>query len=300
MEFERFPHHPQPGAFAPGMHPGPDYRYSQSIASHQGLGSQSQLYGSQCSVHPRMRGKRPSSHRPTVASSASSLSSASSTMSEKARPKNTVVNMVKDTVKAVPLPEVLTIVAVFGVSALHHYKNRGSRRVVPCADNKWARYVCNAMFAYSAFEFAKDNGFIMKKKKAENGGEKDGSRGLGAPSRDAPAYEFDVSWAVPLSASKHYYNCVYRSGDGLANADAQALGAAAAVRALRGETLLQAHRAGASMVDSALAEADVLLRHKAAECALGPGDTIQNAGRVAIATAVRLHQERCARHMSRQ
>ncbi|KAJ2776164.1 hypothetical protein H4R18_005814 [Coemansia javaensis] len=291
------------------MYPPHNYRYyhneqyAQSAASHQALSDDRppRPYDSQYSGRPYAGGGG--------GSGAGSGYPAVSIVSEHETPrptgpKNTVANVLKATVKSISLLDVLPVVAAVGTSLFHHYKHRESETIVPYTPSKWTKYASNAVFAYNAFKFAKDNGFIRKNR--AQGGLRSVAGPAGLASRsvataasdlDAAAYELDVSWAVPLAAAKRHYNCVYRGAGGLGGADAQALGAAAAVRALRGEALLQAH--GGSVLDAALAEADALLRRKAAECALGPDDTIERAGRVAIATAARLHHERQRRHMSR-
>ncbi|KAJ2760830.1 hypothetical protein IWQ56_005395 [Coemansia nantahalensis] len=128
--------------------------------------------------------------------------------------------------------------------------------------------------------------------------------------------EYDVRAAVPREAARRHYYDVYHSGSGVREAGPQVfdsaaavraagpevLGGAAAVRALRGETaqqLLQRDQAGPAdkvhnmtIMDCALAEVADLLGRKAAAGPLGPADTIENVGRIALATIINIKTER--------
>ncbi|KAJ1725263.1 hypothetical protein LPJ61_005660 [Coemansia biformis] len=111
--------------------------------------------------------------------------------------------------------------------------------------------------------------------------------------------EYDARWAVPKSAAKRHYYDVYHAKVGLRNANAQTMGGAAAIRALRKETQQQRHQkdcksarcsglAKSTVMDSALAEAHYLLQRKAAVARLGPNDTIESVGRIALATIIKM------------
>ncbi|KAJ2769366.1 hypothetical protein IWQ57_003139, partial [Coemansia nantahalensis] len=113
--------------------------------------------------------------------------------------------------------------------------------------------------------------------------------------------EYDMRWAVSRAVARRHYYDVYHSGSGVRAAGPEVLGGAAAVRALRGETAQQlmqrdpAAPAGKlrslTIMDCALAEVADLLRCKAATGPLGPADTIENVGHIALATIIHIKTE---------
>ncbi|KAJ2776166.1 hypothetical protein H4R18_005816, partial [Coemansia javaensis] len=115
------------------------------------------------------------------------------------------------------------------------------------------------------------------------------------------AEEFDARWAVPKAEAKHNYHEVYRTPGGLEAASMFVLGGAAAIRALRKEAR-QCDRASVAsdrsedqaIMESAMAEASSLLARKAARAELAPDETVENVGRIALATIIQIKTEQCS------
>ncbi|KAJ2715544.1 hypothetical protein H4R19_001148 [Coemansia spiralis] len=113
--------------------------------------------------------------------------------------------------------------------------------------------------------------------------------------------EYDARWAVPKEAARQHYHAVYHAQLDLRSAGPQVLGGAAAIRALRKETAQQRMQhdpraatccgARLTVMDCALAEVDGLLRRKAAATKLTPADTLENVGRIALATIIKIKMD---------
>ncbi|KAJ1726253.1 hypothetical protein LPJ61_005317 [Coemansia biformis] len=110
--------------------------------------------------------------------------------------------------------------------------------------------------------------------------------------------EFDGRWAVPKAVAKHYYNEVYRNKSGLTNTNAEMLGGAAAIRALRKEAWHNGREDGQKKIDEgmvmnyAMTEASSLLARKAGATQLAADDVVENVGRFALATIIQIKVER--------
>ncbi|KAJ2715543.1 hypothetical protein H4R19_001147 [Coemansia spiralis] len=113
--------------------------------------------------------------------------------------------------------------------------------------------------------------------------------------------EYDARWAVPKEVARRHHHAVYHAQLDLRSAGPQVLGGAAAIQALRKETAQQrmhqdsgtaAHYADMlTVMDCALVEVDSLLRRKAAAAKLAPADTLENVGRIALATIIKIKMD---------
>ncbi|KAJ2156421.1 hypothetical protein GGF46_005196 [Coemansia sp. RSA 552] len=224
------------------------------------------------------------------------------------RQQNTWVNCLKDSSHAVQLSELLPTLTLVGASFIHHARHRDSKVLVPFERTRGFLYLYNALFAVQTYGFAKENGLIKPGMLGlSSGRSRDltpntpdarkllqdiaGSLFLPAPRPGMPQ-QFDDRWAVPQPIAKEHYNSVYH-GAALHMAGPQALGGAAAIQALRDEphgsrqlslAAPEGHRHEHLVLERALSEADHLLARKAEKCRLGAGDTLENVGRIAMAT----------------
>ncbi|KAJ2759269.1 hypothetical protein IWQ56_005781, partial [Coemansia nantahalensis] len=110
---------------------------------------------------------------------------------------------------------------------------------------------------------------------------------------DCLVNEFDGRWAVPRAVAKHYYNEVYRNKGGLNNANAEVMGGAAAIRAVRKVAWHAGRHEGEeasdrAVMDCALTEVADLLARKAAVAPLAADEVFENVGRFALATIIQI------------
>ncbi|KAJ1847764.1 hypothetical protein LPJ70_001373 [Coemansia sp. RSA 2708] len=176
--------------------------------------------------------------------------------------------------------------------------------MVPYKNSKWVRHINNALFAYNAYGFAKDNGIIRHRDMDTR--EIAPTRDLMSPDVSNPLQDiasslirpgngnvveqFDDRWAVPRKAAEHYYNLIYHTKTGLYSASAQMLGAAAAIQALRthysnyGNGYQHEH----SEMGLVLSEVNYLVSHKAETGYANANDTLEMVGKIALATLIKI------------
>ncbi|KAJ2771103.1 hypothetical protein IWQ56_001912 [Coemansia nantahalensis] len=111
---------------------------------------------------------------------------------------------------------------------------------------------------------------------------------------------FDDSVAVQKVVAEHYYRHVYQRNLDLRQATAQTMGGAAAIKTLRDQERMARElrqskmfmppdlRQDQEMLGLALWEVQDLLSRKAALAPLHPEDTMENIGRIALATIIRI------------
>ncbi|KAJ2609368.1 hypothetical protein H4S08_004081 [Coemansia sp. RSA 1365] len=205
--------------------------------------------------------------------------------------------------------------------------------MIPYRKTRLIRYIDNVLFGYSFYSFSKDNGFIKQKNKDDarelswdNRQETfadlmpyDKNRNIdnakseinieravqiiiGSLFKSNRGYslmdQFDDSWAVNRATAEYFHNSVYFRKVNLCNTNAQVLGAAAAMQALKSEkqmALQQKYDRGVPHSTSehmvmglALSEANALLSHKSSVSMLNADDTLENVGRVALATIIKI------------
>ncbi|KAJ2348672.1 hypothetical protein GGF43_004528 [Coemansia sp. RSA 2618] len=111
---------------------------------------------------------------------------------------------------------------------------------------------------------------------------------------------FDHSWAVPKALAEQSHRDVYFSQRSIREIEPHFMGGAAAIQALETERRLFREQHAGSVVDSqheyrvmglALSECDALLERKADAGELGPDDTLQLVGKVALATIIKIKAE---------
>ncbi|KAJ1988069.1 hypothetical protein GGI25_005472 [Coemansia spiralis] len=137
-----------------------------------------------------------------------------------------------------------------------------------------------------------------------------GSQGTGA-ARGVQGYElaaygqpgvfdgFNDSYAVQKLVAEHYFRHIYYKNMDLCHVSAQAMGAAAAIKALQSENelgnmVIADPSAPADLqhdqmvMGMALSEVNNLLESKRQKYALGPDETVESVGKVALATIVKI------------
>ncbi|KAJ1740583.1 hypothetical protein LPJ68_003652 [Coemansia sp. RSA 1086] len=230
---------------------------------------------------------------------------------------NSLLNCLKDSVKSVQITDVIPAVTMLGAAIMHHTKHRRSDTLVPYHKSRWFKRLNNALFAYNAYAFAKDNGFIKSRPRdtSQPSSQAAGNRGLNhsddgsnllqqiasslfLQSNDRNdgnlVSQFDDRWAVPKPTAEHYYNLIYHTKTSLYNASIQMIGAAAAIRALRsGNHHINAsenpgYKAEHSLMGFALSEVSYLLERKEESGYLHPDDTLENVGKIALATLIKI------------
>ncbi|KAJ2720289.1 hypothetical protein GGI07_004696 [Coemansia sp. Benny D115] len=137
-----------------------------------------------------------------------------------------------------------------------------------------------------------------------------GGSGGGMGTRDLESHQptdilstFDPSAAVQKVVAEHYYRHVYRKNMDLLQANAQTLGGAAAIRVLRREADLEAefYTGQQSMPEEmtldqmimgcVLYEVEDLLARKAERGPLQPEETLENVGKIALATVIKIKMD---------
>ncbi|KAJ2850126.1 hypothetical protein IWW36_002125 [Coemansia brasiliensis] len=230
---------------------------------------------------------------------------------------NSLLNCLKDSVKSVQITDVIPAVTMLSAAILHHTKHRRSDTLIPYQKSHWFKRLNNALFAYNAYAFAKDNGFIKSRSRdisqpstqmadtRELSNSNSGSTLLqqiagslflqSNESNDGNLVsQFDDRWAVPKPTAEHYYNLIYHTKTSLYNASIQMLGAAAAIQALRsGNHHISAsenpgYKAEHSLMGFALSEVSYLLERKEEAGYLHPNDTLENVGKIALATLIKI------------
>ncbi|KAJ2711930.1 hypothetical protein H4R19_003012 [Coemansia spiralis] len=126
------------------------------------------------------------------------------------------------------------------------------------------------------------------------------ANGLFRAKGDGHGDEFDSSWAVPRQMAQEYHRSIFRRGTGLQGVEPHVLAGAAAIQALRNEgEVLGYHRrqyGGTNdvrfdfmLLGLALSETQALLTRKAdAGAILGPTDSLEHVGRIALATVIKI------------
>ncbi|KAJ2079736.1 hypothetical protein H4R24_003578 [Coemansia sp. RSA 988] len=266
----------------------------------------------------------------TPAESAKHQTPATSTKADTAKisTANGLLNCLKDSIHSVTFADALPVFTILGAAFAHHYRFRKSENVTPYSRSRWVKYVNNALFAYNIYTFAIDNGFIKREdneaKREMSWDERQPSMSSHVKSRsiDSSASEvnieqtlqtilgtlfvsnrggslmdqFDDSWAVDRAAAEYFHDIVYCRKNNLRNANAQALGGAAAVRALQSESQMALqqnenvpHITPEHMVmGMALSEANALLSHKDVSSMSNSDETLENVGRIALATIIKI------------
>ncbi|KAJ2079738.1 hypothetical protein H4R24_003580 [Coemansia sp. RSA 988] len=113
---------------------------------------------------------------------------------------------------------------------------------------------------------------------------------------------FDDGSAVQKVVAEHYYRSIYRKNMNMQQATAQTMGGAAAIKALRSEEQMWQQlehsmflppdlRKDQIIMGLALSEAEDLLERKAQCCQLRPEDTLENVGKIALATIIKLNMD---------
>ncbi|KAJ1863046.1 hypothetical protein LPJ78_004322 [Coemansia sp. RSA 989] len=208
---------------------------------------------------------------------------------------NSLLNCLKDSVKSVQITDVIPAVTMLGAAIMHHTKHRRSDTLVPYHKSRWFKRLNNALFAYNAYAFAKDNGFIKSRPRdtSQPSSQAAGNRGLNhsddgsnllqqiasslfLQSNDRNdgnlVSQFDDRWAVPKPTAEHYYNLIYHTKTSLYNASIQMIG----------------YKAEHSLMGFALSEVSYLLERKEESGYLHPDDTLENVGKIALATLIKI------------
>ncbi|KAJ2794882.1 hypothetical protein H4R20_006074 [Coemansia guatemalensis] len=240
---------------------------------------------------------------------------------------NGLLNCLKDSIHSVTFADAMPVITILGAAFAHHYRFRKSEHVKPYSRSRWVKYVNNALFAYNIYTFAIDNGFIKREDTAKREMSWDErhlaedlttsnvrSRGIDSGEVDIEQTlqailgslfvsnrgnnlmdQFDDRWAVHRATAEYFYDTVYCRKSNLCNANAQVLGGAAAIRALQSESQMAMqqqyvpHSKPEHMVmGMALSEADALLSHKSAVDMLTVDETLENVGRIALATIIKI------------
>ncbi|PIA13116.1 hypothetical protein COEREDRAFT_83692 [Coemansia reversa NRRL 1564] len=113
---------------------------------------------------------------------------------------------------------------------------------------------------------------------------------------------FDDGSAVQKVVAEHYYRSIYRKNMNMQQVNAQTMGGAAAIKALRSEEKMSQQlehtmfvppdlRRDQMVMGLALSEAEDLLERKAQCCPLRPEDTMENVGKIALATIIKLKMD---------
>ncbi|KAJ2795980.1 hypothetical protein H4R20_005693 [Coemansia guatemalensis] len=113
---------------------------------------------------------------------------------------------------------------------------------------------------------------------------------------------FDDASAVQKVVAEHYYRSIYRKNMNMQQANAQTMGGAAAIKALRSEEHMSQQlensmfvppdlRQDQMVMGLALSEVEDLLERKAQCCALRPEDNMENVGKIALATIIKLKMD---------
>ncbi|KAJ1732563.1 hypothetical protein LPJ61_001982 [Coemansia biformis] len=120
------------------------------------------------------------------------------------------------------------------------------------------------------------------------------------PNKRGSVEEFDTSWAMPKHLAEEHYRNIYRHRIGLRGVKPHVLGGAAAIKALRSERQMMSYHGmqqGVSdpgykqdfmLLGLALTEVHGLLNRKADANELGPDDFLENVGKFAIATIIKI------------
>ncbi|KAJ2795398.1 hypothetical protein H4R20_005892, partial [Coemansia guatemalensis] len=316
----------------------------------------------------------PASSKPPMSSSSSSTSSTATAHATRHKIANTLRNRLKEGLGFITIREMAPLTILASGLLVHHFQNRQKPGLEPYKPPNWVRYAKNAMWVYSTYKTAQNNG-IIKNKSAAAAAPKAGTRGIsldsdaddgpmpsfnnsryagGGGDRSRGLYDdsqpgvvedddgyskvqmmenivgdlfngggghgnmanttsrgldggsdnsldsFDDSWAVPKPLAEEYYRCVYHKIQSLSNIETHVLGGAAAINALYSEKAMagngQTYPGGEDQSDYmamglALEEVEVLLNRKAATAPLHPNDTMENAGKVALATIIKIKAE---------
>ncbi|PIA13114.1 hypothetical protein COEREDRAFT_89813 [Coemansia reversa NRRL 1564] len=111
---------------------------------------------------------------------------------------------------------------------------------------------------------------------------------------------FDDSWAVPKPLAEEYYRCIYHKSQSLDGVETHILGGAAAINALRNVKIMSGNGQIYSGTDDqssymamslALEEVEALLNRKAATAPLYLNDNMEHAGKIALATIIKIKAE---------
>ncbi|KAJ2057348.1 hypothetical protein GGI17_005689 [Coemansia sp. S146] len=130
-----------------------------------------------------------------------------------------------------------------------------------------------------------------------------GTRDLNGETDDDMLGGFDSSSAVQKTVAEHHYRHIYRKQPNLRHASAQALGGAAAIKVLRSESQMgqQLRDSGLPlpadlthdqmMMGLMLSEVGDLLERKAEVTPLERDDTLENIGKIALATLIKIKMD---------